>query len=139
MKSILKSIWAVFAGFVAVAGLATLTDFILESIGVFPPMSEQGLYVTWMLALALLYRMVYTVFGGFVTAWLAPQNEMKHVWILAGIGQLGGIAGVIAGWNLSDHWYPIVLAVTAVPLVWLGGKLYMRKPHAAIGEPAVVL
>lgn len=48
---------------------------------------------------------------------------MKHVKILGVIGTLGGITGIFAGWNLSDHWYPIALAVTAFPLVWLGGKM----------------
>lgn len=129
MKSFLKSAGAVVAGFAVVVVLSTLTDFILESAGILPPVSEQGLYVTWMLALALAYRIAYTVLGGYVTAWLAPSSPNKHVWILAGIGQLGGIAGVIAGWNLSSHWYPIAIAVTAIPCVLLGGWLRTRQ-HA---------
>jgi len=68
-----------------------------------------------MLAFALAYRILYTILGGYITATLAPQNPMKHVWILAAIGQLGGIAGVIGGWNLSAHWYPLALAVSAIP------------------------
>ncbi len=103
------------------------TDALLEGIGILPPPSEMGLFVPWMLALALAYRTAYTVLGGYVTAWLAPQNPMKHVWVLAVLGQLGGIAGVIAGWNLSAHWYPIALALLAIPSVWLGGWLRTRR------------
>ena len=119
--TILKSTGAVLVGFVTVAGLAILTDSLVASSEAFPPSITTG-----MLVFALVYRMVYTVLGGYVTAWLAPQSAMKHVYVLAVIGQLGGIAGVIAGWSLSAHWYPIMLAVTAIPCVLLGGWLRGR-------------
>ena len=128
--TILKSIGAIFAGFITVAGLSVLTDSILESAGVFPPPSDAGLFVTWMLVLALIYRSVYAVVGGYVAAKLAPSKPMLHVTILGILGTLGGIAGVIVGWDLSDHWYPIALAVTAYPLVYLGGKLYLKRNSA---------
>lgn len=72
-KNSLKSIGAVFAGFVAVFILSTVTDFILESLGIFPPVT-QGLFITWMLVLALTYRTVYAVLGGYITARLAPSR-----------------------------------------------------------------
>jgi hypothetical protein len=126
--SFLKSIGAVVAGFLVVVIFSNLTDFILEKAGVFPSISAGAAYLdTWMLALALLYRTIYTVAGGYMTAWLAPQSPMKHVWILAVLGQIGGIAGVIAGWNLSAHWYPIAIALLAIPSVWLGGWLKTRN------------
>jgi hypothetical protein len=127
-KRLLKSVGAVLAGFLVVVLLSTVTDAILESTGVLPPANQPGVYMaTWMLVLALLYRSVYTLLGGYVTAWLAPQNPMKHVKILAILGTIGGLIGVFAGWNLSEHWYPIAIAVTAYPLVWYGGKLRLRK------------
>jgi hypothetical protein len=54
---------------------------------------------------------------------------MRHVIILAVIGTLGGITGVMATWdlNLGPRWYPIALAVTAFPAVWLGGWLFERR------------
>lgn len=63
------------------------------------------------------------VLGGYVTAKLVPANRKRMVIILGIIGTIAGIVGVIIGWNLSAHWYPIALAVTGFPLVWLGGKL----------------
>ena len=122
----LKSIGAVLAGFIFVLVSHTGTDAILEKFGIFPP-PDQGIFITWMLVVALGYRMFFTVVGGAITAALAPQNPMKHVAILGIIGTLGGIAGIFVGWNLSQHWYPIALAVTAFPCVWLGGKLKTRK------------
>lgn len=119
--TILKSVGAVVAGFIVVAGLSTITDMLIGYTGAFPPA-----LTTAMLVFALVYRIIYTVLGGYVTALLAPSNKMTHVWVLAGIGQLGGIAGVIAGWNLSAHWYPIMIAVTAIPAVIFGGWLHTK-------------
>ncbi|MFZ4620586.1 MAG: hypothetical protein ACOYNS_08505 [Bacteroidota bacterium] len=123
--TILKNIGAVFAGFLTVVILSVGTDAVLEAAGIFPS-QEHGLFITWMLAVALAYRSVYTVAGGFVTAQLAPSDPMKHVKILASIGTAAGIAGVIIGWDLSQHWYPIAIAVTAFPLTWFGGWLKTR-------------
>lgn len=125
----LRSIWAVLAGFLTVVILSTVTDLILEGLGVFPPIG-QGIFITWMLVLALSYRLIYTVMGGYVTAKLAPQNSMKHVTILAVIGTIAGIGGIFVGWDMSEHWYPIALAVTAFPCTWYGGKLRKKDGTA---------
>jgi hypothetical protein len=123
----LKSIWAVVAGFLTVIILSVLTDVILETLGVFPP-ADQGLFVTWMLLLALIYRTGYNVVGGYITARLAPQNPTKHVWVLAILGLVGGIMGIIINlqMNLGPNWYPVLLALFAIPSVLAGGKLYKK-------------
>jgi hypothetical protein len=122
-----KSVGAVFAGFVTVVILSMGTDFALESLGIFPPLSDPGLYITWMLLLALAYRCVYTAAGGYVTAVLAPSRPMRHVIILGIFGLAGGAAGVIVGWNMSHHWYPIAILISAFPCTWLGGRLKTKK------------
>lgn len=122
----LKSIGSILLGFVTVVILSTVTDFVLEKLGIFPPVTDQGLYITWMLALALLYRTIYTVLGGYLTAATAPSRPMSHVMILGILGTIGGIVGIVVGWNLSHHWYPIALAILAFPSVWLGGKLKIK-------------
>lgn len=124
----LKSIGAVVAGFLTVAVLSTVTDAILEGTGIFPSAQyqmENGSPV-WLLLTALIYRSIFAVAGGYVTAWLAPQNPMKHVKILAVLGTIGGVIGIFAGWQFGNHWYPIALAVTAYPLVYWGGKLQQK-------------
>lgn len=129
-KKTLKSIGAVVAGFLTVVILSIATDLILESTGVFPPAADQIKYgpETWLLITAFLYRSVYTIIGGYITAKLAPNKPIRHIKILGVIGTIAGVLGVIAGWNLSDHWYPIALAVTAFPLIWIGGKLFLKEP-----------
>lgn len=127
-KKILKSIWAVFSGFVTVVLLSVTTDFILESLGIFPP-PDQGFFIPWMVVLALVYRTLYTVLGGYVTAMLAPNKPMWHVMVLAAIGCFAGILGLVATWGkgLGPEWYPIALVVLAIPSVWFGGKLRKKK------------
>ncbi len=121
--SVVKSIWAVFAGFFTVGLLSVATDAILEAIKVFPPMDQPQAYTTWMYVLCLIYRIIYAVVGGYVTAALAPQNAMKHVRVLAVIGLVMATMGVIAFWNLGSQWFPILLALSSYPSVWYGGKL----------------
>ena len=125
MNTTMKSIGAVLAGMLVTAIISIATDSVLEGLGIFPP-PAQGLFVTWMLALALFYRSVYAVAGGYVTAKLAPSNPMKHVLILGLIGTAVSIVGTFVGWDLSDHWYPIALVFTSLPCVWLGGKLQTK-------------
>lgn len=126
MHNILKSIGAVLAGLFGVVILSFCTDYLLQAIGLLPPPSIESRYVTWVLLLTLSYRIAYTVLGGYVTAWLAPNNPMMHVWILAGITLLGGILGVmttLSGWTEQPLWYSLVIAISTVMAVWLGGWL----------------
>jgi len=125
-KNTFKSIGSVVAGFVSVVILSVVTDVVLERLGVFPSQSEPGSYPDGMLMLALFYRSVYTIAGGYVTAQLAPDRPMRYVVILGIIGVIAGTLGAIAGWNLSHHWYPIALLIFALPCTWLGGKLKTR-------------
>jgi hypothetical protein len=79
-------------------------------------------------ALALSYRLGYTVIGGYVTARLAPHSPMRHVVVLGVIGFLMASVGAIVAirMDLGPAWYPVALAVTALPCTWLGGKLHTR-------------
>lgn len=122
--NILKAIGSILAAIVFIVITHTVTDKILEGAGIFPP-PEQGLHITWMLLLALAYRTVFTIAGGYITALIAPEPKMRYVLILGIIGTLLGALGVLANLQLklSPDWYPIALAVLAIPSVWLGGKL----------------
>ncbi len=124
-----RSIASVFLGFLSVVILSLGTDQVLHVFNVYPPwgqpMHEPGLNF-----LALAYRCLYTVIGGYITARLAPHTPMRHVLILAIIGFLMGTLSAVGTWNLNlgPHWYPIAIAVTGAPLTWLGGVLYHPEP-----------
>lgn len=126
--STLKSVGAVLAGIVAIIILSSVTDTILEKTGIFSPPSE-GFFTLWMILLAIVYRTFYTVVGGYIVAKLAPAQPMRHAIILGGIGTAIGILTAIATipQNLAPAWFPITLAILALPAAWLGGKLFTRK------------
>ena len=79
--------------------------------------------------LALSYRTVYTVFAGYLTARLAPHAPMRHVAVVGTLGLIAGTAGAVTAISMADlgpNWYPIALAVTAFPSVWIGGWVRTR-------------
>ena len=123
-----RSVFAVFVGFFAVFVLSLGTDQILHVLTVYPPWGEP-MHDPKLNLLALSYRLIFNTVGSYLMARLAPQNPMKHVWIGAGIGFVLSMLGVVAGMtaDLGPMWYPIVLAISAFPTAWLGGKLFTRS------------
>jgi len=123
-ESRLRPLGAVAAGFLSVVVLSLGTDQLLHVLDVYPPWG-QPMREPSLNALALSYRLVITVFGGYVTARLSPREPMRDVWILAFIGLAMGTLGAIGSipLNLGPAWYPIAIAVTAVPCTVLGGRI----------------
>ncbi|HWN08588.1 MAG TPA: hypothetical protein VNO50_04835 [Pyrinomonadaceae bacterium] len=122
--NILKGIGAILAGIAFIVVTHSVTDLLLEKLGIFTP-PEQGLHTTWMVVTATIYRTIYTIIGGYVTAALAPNPRMRYVIFLGIFGTAAGILGAIVTipMGLGPAWYPIALAVLAFPSVWIGGKL----------------
>ncbi len=118
-----RSIGAVLAGLVAVVVLSVAVDMALEST-IYPEL--QTAPTDPLLALALAYRTVITVIGGYITARLAPSRPVRHAVILGAIGAALALLGLVVMWGVGHHWYPTALAVTAIPACWLGGKLFAR-------------
>ena len=123
-NTLLRSIGAVLAGMIIIIIFSIATDSLMVKLGIFPPL-EQGTYNTKMLIIALFYRCIFAILGGYVTARISSLKPMRNAIILGIIGTVLGIMGAIIGWNLSAHWYPIALVITALPCTWLGGKLKM--------------
>jgi hypothetical protein len=125
--NILKGIGAILAGIVFIIATHTVTDFVLESLGIFTQPSE-GFHTTWMVVTATIYRSIYTIAGGYITAALAPNPPMRYVMILGIIGTVAGILAAIVTipMEIAPAWYPIALAILALPCTLLGGKLRTR-------------
>ena len=122
-----KSIWAVVAGVLVIIVVTTLVDIALHAVGVFPPIDQP---INDSLALlATCYRIVISIGGAWLTARLAPDKPMRHAMILGAVGTVLGLVGVVATWNrgLGPRWYPIALAVLAIPQCWVGGRLYEMR------------
>ena len=124
-RRLLRSVGAVFLGFITVVVLSLVTDQVLHLLRVYPPWG-QPMYDPGLNLLALSYRIVYTIAGGYITARCAPHNPMVHTLALGLIGTVVGTAGAIATipMHLGPSWYPIALALTALPCAWLGGALH---------------
>jgi hypothetical protein len=124
----LRSVAAIVVGFLAVVVLSLGIDQVLHILKVYPPwgdpMPQPGLN-----ALALSYRIVFTIFGSYLAARLAPRNPMRHAMILGFIGLFFGTVGAVTTipMHLGPAWYPIAIAVTALPCAWIGGALYRSK------------
>ncbi len=123
-----RSAGAVFLGFIAVVVLSLGTDQVLHVLQVYPPWG-QPMYDPGMNLLALSYRCVYGVVGSYITARLAPHSPMRHALAGGAIGFVLSAAGAIATipMHLGPAWYPIALAITALPCAWLGGVLHKRQ------------
>jgi len=122
-----KSIWAVVAGVLVIIVVTTAVDIALHALGVFPPMDQP--LDDRLSVLATSYRIVISIGGAWLTARLAPAKPMTHALILGLVGTVLGLVGVVATWNrgLGPRWYPIALAVLAIPQCWVGGKLYEMR------------
>jgi hypothetical protein len=82
-----------------------------------------------MIVTALIYRSLWNIAAGYLTAAIAPEPEMRYVMILAAIGLIAGTIGAIVTipMGITQTWYPIFLAVTGPVFVWIGGKLRVKK------------
>jgi hypothetical protein len=120
-----RSIGAVLAGVVVIVVLSIGTDIVMHAIGALPPLGQPMGHAHAVLAIA--YRIIYGIVGGYVTAWLAPGRPMQHALAFGIIGLVLSTIGAMATWNegpaFGPKWYSVGLIVTAMPCAWAGGKL----------------
>lgn len=122
-----RSVSAVFVGVLAVFVLSIGTDQLLHQLKYYPPW-DQGMHDPVQNLVALAYRCVYAVLGGYMAAKFAPNKPMVHAFALGVVGVVMAFLGFVAtnGMNLGPRWYPLALIVTAVPCAWLGGEIQSR-------------
>ena len=129
MDSVPRIAVAVFIGLVITAALSIGTDLLFVAAGVYPKdgdlMSNQRL-----LLLAWSYRAIFSILGAFVAALVAKDHFKRAVVTLGLIATLLGVMGIFVMWNKWDRttgWYPISLALLALPYCLIGGELYKRS------------
>jgi hypothetical protein len=127
-----RSVGAVLAAIVVVIVLSLATDQLFHSLNVYPAWGEP-MHDPWLNLLALTYRLIFGVLGGYVAARLAPRNPMRHALIVGFIGFVLSAAGAFAAipMDLGPAWYPLALVITAVPCAWLGGAIAVRGARAS--------
>jgi hypothetical protein len=124
-----RSIGALLAGIAVVVVLSLATDLLARALGWMPAAGTPSLD-SGSLLLAFGYRSIYGVLGAYVVARLAPYAPMGHALISGALGLVLGAAGAVAGWDRGAHWYPVALALTALPYAYLGGLIYTKAPRA---------
>lgn len=133
-----RSIAAILIGIVVGVGLTLATDAILHRLGFYPPLGQTT--PDGPLALATAYRAVFSIFGAYIIARLAPNRPMMHSLISGAIGVVLSTVGAVVTWNhvppLGPHWYPVALIVTAMPCAWLGAKLFLMQSKAEEASPS---
>ncbi|HJU73111.1 MAG TPA: hypothetical protein VJ717_05150 [Gemmatimonadaceae bacterium] len=133
-----RSALAIFAGLLAGAALSLGTDQVLHVLAVYPPWGEP-MFDPALNALALAYRCVYSVLASYIAARLAPSAPMLYALSLGALNFVVSAAGAfvtITKYDLGPDWYPVALALSALPCAWLGGALY-RVRNFAVGQPSV--
>jgi hypothetical protein len=131
-RRIARRIGAVLAGLLVVVILDLGIDIILHATRIYPPWFQPMSTSLWLLALA--YRSVDGVAGGFIAARLAPDRPVQHALLLGIVGVVMGTAGVVGTWNkgpeFGPKWYPLALVLIALPCSWMGGKLRAKQLRA---------
>lgn len=120
-----RSIVAILAGIITGIVLSMGTDLGLHAAGLAPELS-----VRWpnkLLVLATAYRSIYGILAGYVIARLAPSRPMAHSLLAGALGLIVSVLGAAAAWSTTagQHWYPVTLALTALPTAWAGAKLWL--------------
>jgi len=121
-----RIILSVIAGFIVAAVLSSGADFAFESAGIFPPIG-QPFFDNGLLAIAFLYRAVFSILGAYVTALIAKDNAQKAVLIIGILGSILWLIGGIVMWEYGPAWYNIGGAITGVPFSLIALKLYERR------------
>jgi hypothetical protein len=125
-RRLARSVGAVVAALVANAALSLGVDQLLHVLGVYPPWGQP--MADSLFALATAYRVAFGVLSGYIAARLAPDRPMTHALALGVVGVVLSLAALVATWNagpaFDTKWYPIALAVVAIPCAWAGGKLH---------------
>jgi hypothetical protein len=115
-----RSILAVFIGLVVIVLLSLVTNMLVRFLDVLPYGDP---------AAALIYRSVYMVLGGYISARLAPSNPMQHAVILGGVQfVLFSISAIILipMQFFGPAWYYLGLIVLTLPCSWFGGILQKK-------------
>lgn len=128
----LRSIVAVFAGFVVAALLVVVSTWIVApALGLAGAEPGPG-YLLFNLVTSALAG----VLGGYVAARVAPHTHWGHVGTLAVILLLLSMPGILQPPAPGQPtWYPVLLAMLGPATVLLGGVLAIRSTqrHRAVG------
>lgn len=137
----MRSIWAIVAGFLFIAVLSFGADAIMHATAPKLFDANGGTTSFAILCLSTLFVGVFATVGCYLAARLAPSHPMRHALILGALGLFFSLVMTGKMWNMAPPWYNILNLVLVIPYAWLGGRLReseigsssspMRTPDAA--------
>lgn len=131
-----RRIGAVVAGFLVIGVLDTTIDLIMHQTGIYQAWFQPMRSSLWLLAIS--YRAMDGIIGGYVTARLAPDRPIAHALALGILGIVLSTAGVVATWSkgpeFGPKWYSLTLVAIALPCSLIGGLIRARQLNAKTGS-----
>lgn len=131
----MRSVWAILAGFILIGILNFGTDAIMRAMSPWAFNAGGGSNNLTILLVQMLYSAVYGVVGCYVAARLAPSSPMKHALILGVIGLFVAGAANMMLWGHVPSWFVIINVLLIMPLAWFGGRL--RENEIASNQSAM--
>jgi len=118
-----RSVFAVAAGFFASAVLSTAGDLVLRAARpqVFDPHGRTQDPATLLVMLG--YLALFSVAGGYIAATIAERRPMAHALVVGLISFGGNVIVSFATWNAAPAWYHTTVLLAVVPMALLGGSL----------------
>lgn len=129
----MRSIWAVVAGFLLIGALSFGTSAIMRAISPRLFDANGGTTNVAILCVMIVYVGVFTIVGCYLTARLAPSHPMRHALILGALGIAFHLVVLTSLWKTAPAWYSILNLILAMPFAWFGGRL--RKNEIAVSAP----
>jgi hypothetical protein len=140
--SVIRSIFAIAAGFFATAVLSLGGDLTLRAAmpQAFDVHGQAG--SPNVLLLILLYVGIFGAAGGYITAHFAPRRPVAHALILGTVSLVISAIVTISAWGAAPAWYHLAALLLIVPVAFAGGKLRevrLRKSamSSANAQPSV--
>lgn len=121
----LRSVAAVVTGYLLFA-LSASAFFALSGRDPHAPASAPFMMVS------ILYRMLFSVLGGYVAARIAGKFEIEHAFAVATLIAAIGAAALIAESPAESRWTQLPVVLIIAPAAILGGYLRRRQMRAKI-------
>jgi hypothetical protein len=119
----MRSIWAVVAGFLFIMVLSLGADAIVAAISPKVFNANGGTTNVVILLTMTVYVGAFAIVGSYITARLAPAHPMRHALILGALGLITSLILTLRVWEVNPAWFNILNLVLIMPYAWLGGRL----------------
>jgi hypothetical protein len=128
---VLRSVLAVIAGYLTMMiGVTTFFAFVVMVILGGRPGDPKSFHApAWLFVLELVVTPVLAGLGGYVCAWIARRQQMRHALALVGVMLVMGIVTLVTDDGLKPLWSTIAVIVLGMLAVPIGARV--RAAHEA--------